>query len=62
MAQVRFYNIDWSLINDVSKLPAEVTVQVEEELLDNEDAEQELSFVLLEQFGCEHNGFNYEVC
>ncbi len=62
MAQVRFYNIDWSLINDVSKLPAEVTVQVEEALLDNEDAEQELSFVLLEQFGCEHNGFNYEVC
>lgn len=62
MAQVRFYNIDWSLINDVSKLPAEVTVQVEEELLDNEDAEQELSSVLLDQFGCEHNGFNYEVC
>lgn len=62
MAQVRFYNIDWSLINDVSKLPAEVTVQVEEELLDNEDAEQELSFVLLDQFGCEHNSFEYEVC
>ena len=61
MAQIRFYNIDWSLINDAGHLPAEVTVQVDEEILDNEDAEQELSFVLLDQFGCEHNGFSYEV-
>lgn len=61
MAIVRFYNIDWSAINDISELPAETTVEVAEETLDDEDAEQKLSFALLDQFGCEHNGFDYEI-
>lgn len=61
MATVRFFNIDWSSINDTTNLPNETTLTVPEELLDNEDAEQELSFALLDAHGCEHNGFNYEI-
>lgn len=61
MANIRFYNIDWSQINDTSKLPSQVTIQIPEAELDNEDVESELSALLLNEFGCEHNGFDYEI-
>lgn len=61
MAQVRFYNIDWSLCNDISLLPKEITVDISEEFLDDEEIEYRLCDMLLEAHGREHNGFDYEI-
>lgn len=55
--QVRFYDIDWDTDDEDVDLPAEVTLEVDDDL----DVEEEGSDILSDQYGWCVKGVNYEV-
>jgi hypothetical protein len=60
MTQVRFYNIAWVQQELGPVMPAEVIIDIDESLLDDEDADTRIASVLLAQYWCPVNRFDYE--